>query len=224
MIAPKQVKSWAPKSWIPLHSSLQPYAKSFYKFVTYYIIEHNYNIDTWTFRRSWKILEKNTFDFSTTNNPLKKVALMVKNCMERFNLAIENMARFKYSWTVPCGLCQRFNLAIENMARFKCSWTVLRGSCQRFNLAFENMVRFKYVQEGSKKITTNYWRHLLLYFHYFVFLLLRLCDFSLIYFLFWFIYSVWIPNSPNWYCLLFWQQLCSTNALVDTHFQPCCPC
>ena len=51
MIAPKQVKLEAPKSWIPSHSSLQPYAKSFYKFVTYYIIDHNYNIDTWNIRK-----------------------------------------------------------------------------------------------------------------------------------------------------------------------------
>ena len=51
MIAPKQVKPEAPKSWLPTHSLLQPYAKSFYKFVTYYIIGHNYNIDTWNIRK-----------------------------------------------------------------------------------------------------------------------------------------------------------------------------
>ena len=44
MNAPKQIKLEAPKVWIPSHSSLQPYTKSLYKFVTYYIVDHNYNI------------------------------------------------------------------------------------------------------------------------------------------------------------------------------------
>ena len=47
MITPEQVKPETPKSWIPSHPSLQPYVKYFYKFVTYYMIDHNYNIDTW---------------------------------------------------------------------------------------------------------------------------------------------------------------------------------
>ena len=47
MIVPKQVKLEAPKLWLPLCSSLQPYAKFFYKFVRYYMIDHNNNIDTW---------------------------------------------------------------------------------------------------------------------------------------------------------------------------------
>ena len=46
MNAPEEVKTEAPKSWLPSHSSLQPYMKSFHKFVIYYIIDHNYNIDT----------------------------------------------------------------------------------------------------------------------------------------------------------------------------------
>ena len=50
VIVPKQVKPEAPKSWLPSHSSLQPYVKSFYKFVTYYMIDHNYNIDTLNIR------------------------------------------------------------------------------------------------------------------------------------------------------------------------------
>ena len=51
MSAPKQLKSKAPKTWIPSYSSLQPYTKSFYKFVIYYIIDIDYNIDTWTIRK-----------------------------------------------------------------------------------------------------------------------------------------------------------------------------
>ena len=50
-ILSKQIKPEAPKAWIPSHSSLQPYTKSLYKFVTYYIIDHNYNIDTWNIRK-----------------------------------------------------------------------------------------------------------------------------------------------------------------------------
>ena len=51
MILSKQVKPEAPKSWLPLHSLLQPYAKFFYKFVGYYIIDHNNNINTWNIRK-----------------------------------------------------------------------------------------------------------------------------------------------------------------------------
>ena len=51
MINPEQVKPESPESWIPSHSSLQPYVKYFYKFVTYYMFDHNYNIDTCDIRR-----------------------------------------------------------------------------------------------------------------------------------------------------------------------------
>ena len=51
MIIPKQVKPEAPKSWIPSHSSVQPYMKYFCKFVTHYMIDHNYNIDTWNIKK-----------------------------------------------------------------------------------------------------------------------------------------------------------------------------
>ena len=47
VIVPIQVKPEAPKSWLPLSSLLQLYVMSFYKFVTYYIIDRNYNIYTW---------------------------------------------------------------------------------------------------------------------------------------------------------------------------------
>ena len=83
----------------------------------------------------------------------------VQNYIERFNLAIENMARFKCSWTMPRGSLQWFNLAIENIARFKWFWTMPRCSCKRFNHAIENMVRFKYVQEGLALLKKQFFNH-----------------------------------------------------------------
>ena len=41
MIVPEQVELEVPKSWLPSHSLLQPYVISFYKFVAYYMINHN---------------------------------------------------------------------------------------------------------------------------------------------------------------------------------------
>ena len=43
MIAPKQVKPKAPKSWLPLHSSLQLYVKLFYRYIGYYVVDLNTN-------------------------------------------------------------------------------------------------------------------------------------------------------------------------------------
>ena len=51
MITPEQVKPKSPESWIPSHSSLQPYVKYFYKFVKYYMFDHNYNTNTCDIRR-----------------------------------------------------------------------------------------------------------------------------------------------------------------------------
>ena len=51
VIVPKQVRPEAPKSWLPLRSLLQPYVRSFYKFVTYYIIDHYYNTVTWNIKK-----------------------------------------------------------------------------------------------------------------------------------------------------------------------------
>ena len=41
-----QVKPETPKTWLPLCSSLHSYLELFYKFVTYHIIDNDYNIDT----------------------------------------------------------------------------------------------------------------------------------------------------------------------------------
>ena len=43
MIVPKQVKPEAPKSWLTLDFSLQLYAKLFYKYIGYYVIDLNTN-------------------------------------------------------------------------------------------------------------------------------------------------------------------------------------
>ena len=51
MSVPKQVKPEVPKSWLPLHSSLQSYTKSFYKFVKYYMFNNNHNINSWNIRK-----------------------------------------------------------------------------------------------------------------------------------------------------------------------------
>ena len=51
MIVPKQVELETSESWIPSHSLLQPYTRSFYKFIACYMIDHNYNTDTWNIRK-----------------------------------------------------------------------------------------------------------------------------------------------------------------------------
>ena len=51
MIIPEQVKPEPPESWIPSRLSLQPYVQSFDKFVTYYMFDHNYIVDTCDIKR-----------------------------------------------------------------------------------------------------------------------------------------------------------------------------
>ena len=51
IIVPKQVKPKAPKSWLALGSSLQPYVTFFYQFIGCYVIDYNNNIDTWNIRK-----------------------------------------------------------------------------------------------------------------------------------------------------------------------------
>ena len=51
MIIPEQVKPKPPESWMSSRSSIQPYVKCFCKFVTYYMSDHNYDIDTRDIRR-----------------------------------------------------------------------------------------------------------------------------------------------------------------------------
>ena len=46
VIIPEQVKPESPESLIPSRSSLQPYVQWFNKFVTYYMFDHNFFVDT----------------------------------------------------------------------------------------------------------------------------------------------------------------------------------
>ena len=50
-IVPKQVKPKAPKSWLSLNSSLQLYAKLFYKYIGYYVIDLNTDNNVWNIRK-----------------------------------------------------------------------------------------------------------------------------------------------------------------------------
>ena len=51
VIIPEYVKPESPESWIPSRSSLQPYAQWFDKFVTYYMFDHDFIVDTCDIRR-----------------------------------------------------------------------------------------------------------------------------------------------------------------------------
>ena len=50
MTTPIQVKPEMPKSWMSLCQSLQLYVGYFYKFITYFMIDHKYNIYTWNIK------------------------------------------------------------------------------------------------------------------------------------------------------------------------------
>ena len=51
VIIPEQVKPESPESWIPSRLSLQFYVQWFDKFVTYYMFNHNYIVDTCDIKR-----------------------------------------------------------------------------------------------------------------------------------------------------------------------------
>ena len=95
MKALKQIKPEAPKVWIPSHSSIQPYTKYVYKFVTYYIIDHNYNTVTWCIR-------KLTTGYIMSLK--RKQRVKAKECTEGryhhiFNNALESSSKFLQSNT-----------------------------------------------------------------------------------------------------------------------------
>ena len=50
MMLSKQVKPEVFKSWSSLHASLQSYAKFFYKYIRYYLIDQNTNNNKWSIR------------------------------------------------------------------------------------------------------------------------------------------------------------------------------
>ena len=50
-ITPIHIKPEITRSWIPSHSSLQPYMKYFHKLITYYMTDYNHSINTGNIRR-----------------------------------------------------------------------------------------------------------------------------------------------------------------------------
>ena len=81
---PIQVKPEIPKSLVPLHSSLQPFMKCFYKIVTYYMINYDYNINTWNIRRQiigyiMSLKRKQRMKLDANNHEEDKYYLMFKN-------------------------------------------------------------------------------------------------------------------------------------------------
>ena len=80
-----QVKPEAPKTWLPLCSSLHSYSKLFYKFVTYYMIDHNYNIDIWNIR-------KQVVGYIMSLKRKRVAKLNAKGCTEsRYNCIFSNV-------------------------------------------------------------------------------------------------------------------------------------
>ena len=75
VIVPEQVNPKALKLWLSSCSLLQPYAKSFYIFVTYYMIDHSYNID------SWNII-KQVAGYIMSLKRKQKEKVKVKECAE----------------------------------------------------------------------------------------------------------------------------------------------
>ena len=95
MNAPKQMKPGAPKAWIPSHSSLQSYKKSLYKFVAYYIIDHNYNTVAWNIR-------KLIAGYIMSLERKQRVKLKAKECTDYsyhhlFNKVLESSSKFLQS-------------------------------------------------------------------------------------------------------------------------------
>ena len=87
MSVPKQVKPKTPKTWLPSHSSLQSCATSFYKFVTYYMFNNNYNINTWNIR-------KQVTGYSMTLKRKKRMQLKEKGCAKgHYHLIFNNVLK-----------------------------------------------------------------------------------------------------------------------------------
>ena len=86
-VTPIQVKHETPRLWVPPHSSLQPYMKYFYKLVTYYMIDCNYNINnTWNIRRqvvgySMSLKRKRKMKFKANSHEDNKYHLMFNNVL-----------------------------------------------------------------------------------------------------------------------------------------------
>ena len=80
-----QVEPETPKTWLRLCSTLHLYLKLFYKFVTYYMIDHNYNIDTWNIR-------KQVVGYIMSLKRKRGAKLKAKGCAEgRYHRIFDNM-------------------------------------------------------------------------------------------------------------------------------------
>ena len=116
----KQVKPEAPKSWLPLHSSLQLYVKSFYKFVTYHMFDNNYNIDTWNIR-------KQVTGYIMSPKRKQRMKLKTKGCTnDHYHLIFDNIllssSKFLQSNTHK-GCCVLDTTNFIQQQTKECDWT-----------------------------------------------------------------------------------------------------
>ena len=80
-----QVKPETPITWLPLCSALHSYLKLFYKFATYYMIDHIYNIDTWKIR-------KQVVEYLMSLKRKRGAKLKAKGCAEgRYHRVFNNV-------------------------------------------------------------------------------------------------------------------------------------
>ena len=71
---------------VPSYSSLQPFMKYFYKLVTYYMIDYNYNINTWHIKRQvvgyiMSLKRKRRMKLKANNREENKYHLMFNNML-----------------------------------------------------------------------------------------------------------------------------------------------
>ena len=88
MIVPKQVKPKIPKTRLPLYSSLQSYAKLFYKYIGYYVFYSNSNNNMWNIRKQAMgyvmILKRKQ------SRKVKAKGCVEGNCHRKFNHELES--------------------------------------------------------------------------------------------------------------------------------------
>ena len=81
-----QVKHETSKTWIHLCLSLRSYLKLFYKFITYYMFNNNYNIDPWNIRNQvvgyiMSLKRKRRMKLKTNSHEEDKYHLMFNNVL-----------------------------------------------------------------------------------------------------------------------------------------------
>ena len=75
-----QIKPETPKSWIPLCLSLHSYLNMYYKLITYYMFNNNYNIDI------WKLLYNSSNHADADRDETIDYKDMPTNVQEQYNL------------------------------------------------------------------------------------------------------------------------------------------